>query len=34
MTTLCSYDDIAEGAARGFSVGDLSLFAVKKDGEV
>ncbi len=34
MTVLCDYDDIAEGKARGFSLGDRSVFAVKKDGEV
>ena len=34
MTKLCAYDDIAEGHAKSFSLGERSVFAVKKDGEI
>lgn len=34
MTTLCHIDDIADGCSKGFEIGELSLFAVKKDSAV
>lgn len=34
MTVLCTLNDIPEQDARGFSVGDTALVAVKKDGQL
>jgi nitrite reductase/ring-hydroxylating ferredoxin subunit len=34
MIKLCEYDALIDGKSKGFQVGDVSLFAVKKDGEV
>ncbi len=34
MTILCHFDDIPEGAARGFELGEDKLFAVKKEDSV
>lgn len=31
---LCRSDELAEGQSRGFSVGDLELLAVRRDGQV
>jgi len=34
MTALFHIDELADNQARGFELGELSLFAVKKDGQV
>ena len=34
MTVLCHINDIPDQQSKGFDVGDDSLFAVKKDGQV
>ena len=34
MITLCSMDEIPEGLAKSFIIGDRSIFAVKKDNKI
>jgi nitrite reductase/ring-hydroxylating ferredoxin subunit len=34
MTVLCHVDDIADESSKGFDVGERSIFAVKKDGQI
>lgn len=34
MPILCHSDDIAEGKSKGFQIGDIFLFAVKKDNQL
>ncbi len=34
MTLLCHTNDIADESSKGFSVGEESFFAVKKDGQI
>lgn len=34
MTILCHSNDIADESSKGFEVGERSLFAVKKDGQI
>ncbi|MEZ5523375.1 MAG: Rieske (2Fe-2S) protein [Pseudomonadales bacterium] len=34
MTPLCHIDEIEEGKTRGFELGDLKLFALKKNGAI
>jgi nitrite reductase/ring-hydroxylating ferredoxin subunit len=34
MTLVCKFDQLEEDSSMGFEVGDDSLFAVKKDGEI
>ncbi len=34
MTLLCKQDSIEENSAKGFTVGEHNLFAVKRDGSI
>jgi len=34
MSILCHSDEIAEGKSKGFQIGEVFLFAVKKHGQV
>lgn len=34
MSILCHSDEIAEGKSKGFQLGELFLFAVKKNGQI
>ena len=34
MTALCHVDDIGENHAKGFELGNDSVFAVKRDGQI
>lgn len=34
MTILCAIDDIPESSARGFEIGEIKIFVVKKHGRL